>query len=310
MSIYKQIFATASIFAIAASALVMPTASAQFSVSIASNSTGYTFCTKPTATTAPITSFVANNGYSVETTPATITTAGTSTIYVVKTSDVNNYSSTSPFAAYSDLCNNPTAITIPTFLGHKTSYDLEIDVLTAATASVPAYYTVKATNKKIANTNPSSASIVKSCSGNNTVFTITGTEGDKVEHISNTINTSDYDVTPSGSTPLVITVKARNTNTPKAAGVFVYVKEILPATPAGATLDETTKLITINTDIDPVCVATVSSSSMSSSSMMSSAAAVTSSATAAASSKATVTIEEPAMNAGKGTSTVRTGGAY
>jgi hypothetical protein len=301
MSNYKQIFATASIFAIAASALVAPVANAA-DITINANSTGnYTYCLSGAAGSS-----IAPNGYNV-----VDTTTNTTTIYVVASTNANTTTQVCGITAAQVTAAaaetptrvitpvTPTALKLPAMPGHTTSYDL------AGSA------TVSTTNVKVKNTALSASNVVKTCDGIKTIYTITGTDGDEVEHVSNSIPTADYTVTPSGNKPLKITIEKKSGSTTTGVkGAFVYVKETLP-TVTGAvayTVDAVAENIQLQVDIDPTCVATVASSSMSSSS--SSAAAVTSSATAAASSKATVTIEEPTMNAGKGTSTVRTGGAY
>jgi hypothetical protein len=327
MSFYKQIFATASIFAIAATALITPSATA-YDVNIsASNSSGYTFCTKPATTGGN--SYKANDGYSTIVTTANGTSAGVSEIYVSNTSDVKSYSTpsgtlsdTNPdYSFLSNLCVSPSVLTIPTVSGHKTTYDLENNGTTTAstgvalsfTDNVPSVSKVVAKNIKIKNTNPGSANVVKSCEGDKTVFTISGTEGDLIEFVSTTIPSADFDVSNSSDNPLKVTVNKRSSTSVKATGVYIYFKEKAASPIAPATYDVTQDLVNIVTDIELNCVATVASSSVSSSSMMSSTPAVATSAAASATavvSSAKATVEVDAPSTAKGTSTVRTGGAY
>jgi hypothetical protein len=288
MSIYTKIFATASIFAIAASALISPVANAAEIVVNQSSTGNYTYCLTATAGSA-----IAPVGYNI-----LDTAANTATIYVVASANANTTTQT---------CTTvPSAIVLPAMPGHTTSYDLNGSAI------------VTTSNVKVKNTALTSANVVKSCEGTKTVFTITGTDGDEVNHISNSIPTADYDVTPSGTKPLKITVAKKSGSTSTGVtGAFIYVKEILPtvsATAVAYTVDEVASNVQLVADIAPSCTATVASSSVMASSSMaasSTAATTSSTATSAVAAKSSTTAPEVVVEGpGKGAATVRTGGAY
>ena len=302
MSIYKQIFATASVFAMTAALVITPSASAQNSVAGAvtttSNTNGYSFCS------------AAMNGYVVNDINGSIKTTSDATLrnfYVIRNADKTNDSCTNGFVKTNYL---------PVFANHTTTFDLD-------TNGAPV-------NVKVSNTNPSSYTVT--CSGTDTVLTVTDAERDLLT-LNQTVKADDFNVTSTNGNNNELKVTfSRKDSTVKTVNVAdIYITEGSVSGNAGqfrtdaygtsiavvtsaTTLDATAKVVKLAgiSIASPNCDSTlnVAPSSMTSSSMMSSS--MTSSSMMSSSSKAatttTTTTTTEVVTTGKG-STVRTGGA-
>ena len=310
MSIYKQILATASVFAMTAALVITPSAVAQNNsvaglVTTTSNTNGYSFCS------SAINGFVVNdiNGSIKTTTDSTLRN-----FYVIRNADKTNDSCTNGFVKTNYL---------PVFNNHTTTFDLDTD-------GAP-------TNVKLTNTNPSSYSVT--CSGTDTVVTITDAERDNLT-LSQVVKADDFNYPLNGTTgnnnELKVTFSRKDSTVKTVNVVDIYVAEGAVSGNAGqfrtdaegksiavvtstTTEDATPKVIKLagisiaSPSCDPALNVSSSSSMTSSSSMMSSSSAKSSmmsssSAVAGTTTTTTTTVTTDTMSIGKG-STVRTGGA-
>ena len=318
MSIYKQIFATASVFAIAASALISPSVNA----AVINNTTlpsGHILCALKSGN---------NTSSAIALASVVGTLQGESyTVHLV------NSSSCGLITGTPGTSGNASA-GISTFVFDTHATQLNISSLAAGTSTTPPTLVGTATyeNNIPKYTGPTTVNICLGVSKEYEIKFEDTPDNDFLEE-AGAIQTS------LGNNAFVRSVSANGSLTyfiKPTTQAFSTLNNTFTFTPAvreqansnrntavignnyGSTVS--TPVVTFKTVDTANCpTTTVSSSSMSSSSMMmssssmmmssSSVVAPVASAMAATSSKATVTIEEPATS-GKGGSTVRTGGAY
>jgi hypothetical protein len=291
MSIYKQIFATAGLFAMTAGLVVTPSASAEsYAGTITTNTTnnGYSYCSA-----ADGSGFVTDLGGSIKKT----SDASIRNFYVIANGNKVN-----------DTC--PAAFVKTNYItvadNHSTSFDLDAN-------GAP-------TNVKISNTNPSSYTVA--CSGTDTVLTINDAERDALT-LNQVVKADDFNVTSStnadGSLKVTFARKDSTVTTTNTSDVYVNEAAVsgiagqfrkdaegnmVAVSTSAVTEDATAKVVKLAgvTVKSPKCDDTLYTASSSSSVVSSSSSMVSSSSVVSSSAAATT------VSTGKG-STVRTGGA-
>lgn len=309
MSIYTKIFATASIFAIAASALITPAVSA--------GTTGIT-----------ISGYTAAQNYSL-----CLTSASNGSVQLVAGQNANQSQTISlsqtptvgapltytlSLRTGTDSCNGNVLSTSTTpivvYANHNTNVTI-VNTASAITSVVATPYNQKA----YVTSNGGNASInfcLNKIDSQTVVFT--DPDGDNlIEAATATVPTgfsASGAATANGTYTYTIYPNSTATNTLGASGSFTFsVKEQATAidTPVTAATVVNYSVSNSCASIQPVVA---SSSVMASSSMAASSTAsstsTAASAVAATSSKAAATVEVDAPSVGKGSATVRTGGAY
>jgi hypothetical protein len=312
MSIYKQIFATASIFAIAAAFVVTPSASAAGSIEVngyISNNTNQSLCLRQATTTAPAT-LVVSGVY-----PTSSASTATPTFPVAPSVSGTNYELYTVNGTASNSCTVGTAANVFGF----TAYDKHTALVTYPGTTAGSSFRTRDQLAAVTSTNGSN--VVNFCLGKTDKVTVTVTDPDgdlfstaptptipsDLIASAATVNGASisWDIQPTLNAAQTIGTKG-TINFAPAATNYQYTL----TTPDSSIYATPVTNLTFNVANSCAVVApVVSSSSMMSSS--SSAAAVTpASAVAAASSKATVEVSAPEVSSGKGSATVRTGGAY
>jgi hypothetical protein len=317
MSIYTKIFATASIFAIAASALVSPvTANAATGIVFTnkpSDTANYTVCIYKDSTAQS--GAVNATSFSI---PSNVSNTGDAyNVYI------NNSSSCFPLV-------NSTPVTASKFLlvnGHQTEVALaNYSATLAAVASSVAYNELpKLTGITTPKGSFGDVSNVSVCQGNTGAIKVTFEDPNMNEltgtNISDTdVQSSSFDVSTKGKlTYTIFPTTSAVANTTGFDVTFTASDLFVATTGTGTTINVapgpiTPKVIRFSVVTDCTNNTPVSSVVASSSVTASSTAATTSStaasAMAATSSKAAATVEVDAPSVGKGSATVRTGGAY
>jgi hypothetical protein len=308
MSIYKQIFATASIFAIAAALVITPSVSAgttgvEISGYVNSTTTD-SLCLRQLGTTQPAT-LVVSGAY-----PTSGSNTLSATLPVTPTVSGTSYEVFKVPGTASNSCTVLTAVapvTFKVFTNHTT--------LLTYNGTVGSY-TVRDQLAGVSSTNGSN--VINFCIGKTDAVTVTVTDLD-TDNITTAPTLTGTDLiisapTINGST-VTYTVQPTLTGS-QTLGTKATVNFALAASNyqyALGTVDSSiyaTPVTSITFNVGNSC--TVSTPVVSSSSMMSSSSSAAAVATPVASSsaKAVVSVEAPEMSSGKGTSTVRTGGAY
>jgi hypothetical protein len=309
MSIYKQIFATASIFAIAASALVSPVASAAEGVTITgySNSNpSYSLCIYGPGQTS------AN---------ATLISSGTSSSNINANLPVAPLPNGSTYNIFvqnaSNSCTNGSiaGVQVPftVFPRHMTTVPVTFSGTPAVLAANGASSIVNQSPYLSSN---SGNTTINLCLGKTDSVTLTFTDPDNdnlqqaaaplnlpsgMTYASNTSGgTITYTLYPSSNNVSVLGTIAGTATFSVQEQANSYQTAVGAAKTADITFNVSNTCSNTSTTV-------VSSSSMMSSS---SSAAAVATPVASSSAKAVVSVEAPEMNSGKGTSTVRTGGAY
>jgi hypothetical protein len=300
MSIYKQIFATASIFAIAASALISPMASAA-TVQISGNAlpSNVRLCAQDVGANGTQRSDVTNG--------ANLTGSVNGTEYKLFTTTLNSCTGSNT-ADYTAVTGNFFVLT-----NHVTTLSF--------TGSAAPYGVTAAYDNNAPRYNGDTTFSI--CQGDSRFINVlvTDSDNDVLNGTFTVANTSDAFVTvtypQNGQVNFQIEPKSSfyNTQNTTSGNITLNTTQANLSTTALTTSvfgsnAAVANVISLRTVSCPNGIPTAKSSSSMMSSSSSMAAPVASAATAVASSsaKATVTVEEP--SAGKGTSTVRTGGAY
>jgi hypothetical protein len=320
MSIYKQIFATASIFAIAASALISPAVSAanpgQTGIEITgySNSNpNYSLCLyasglSQTRSNAVVVATSASNTVNAN---VNLAPNANGSIYTLFLQNANN-NCTNGSQAGGD-------VTFTVYPNHTTTVPVTV-------SGTPLVLTASTTAGQVVNTQPTriSASQINLCVSKTDAvkFEITDADNDFLQVGANPSLPSGMTYTTDTGTrgKLTYTLYPSQGNvsqTGTISGTFTLTAAEQPDSVRATAGDSVPFTVSFNvstscTNSGTGSTVTVSSSSMSSSSMMmssSSMAAPVASAVAVASSKA-ATVEIDAPSTGKGSATVRTGGAY
>jgi hypothetical protein len=301
MSIYKQIFATASIFAIAATALVSPMASAA-SVQISGNAlpSNVRLCAQDVGTSGTQRTDVTNG--------ATLTGSVNGIEYKLFTTSLNNCtgSNTTDYTTvtnnFSVLTNHVTTLSF-TGTGPYTvtpTYDNNAPRYNGDTTFSVCQGDSRFINILVTDADADVLNGTFTGNGNNAFVTVTYPQNGQVNYqiepksaFYNTQNTTAADI-------VLSTTQSNLNTTALTTAVFG----------SNAAVTTTISLRTVSCPNGiPSNSSAKSSSSMSSSSMMSSSsAAPVASAAAVSSTPATVVVDAPSV--GKGVNTVRTGGAY
>jgi hypothetical protein len=310
MSIYKQIFATASIFAIAASALVSPVG--------ASAATTLTFTNKPSDTSnysvCVFKKGSAQSG-SVKAESFSIPTISNSNgdVYVAY---INNSSTCFPLVNATPTASSEFVLVN----GHQTEVALaSYSAAAVAVSTVSVYNEIPTLTNVVTSKGTFTGSTATLCQGNTTAVKVTFNDVNTNELVgtisaggANFQGTPVIDTSVKGQVTFTVyptTSAVANTTgfnaTFTASDVFTPTAS-LPAPTVTVAPAVFTKEIRFSVVSDCTVTATVSSSSMMSSS---SSAAAVATPVASSSAKATIDVGEPTTS-GKGGSTVRTGGAY
>jgi hypothetical protein len=306
MSIYTKIFATASIFAIAATALVSPVTAnaATLNLTNATLPSGHLLCV------------IADGGLSTSGTNvssgASLTATKDGTKYTIVLVNSNS-------CANATATNTSAASTFYAYTNHSTQ--LAIGAITPGTVT-PAAVPVFTATPTYANVIPvyNGDNTINICLGNTNSYTVQFTDADNdtlVESIAPVFPAAQAFVTSTnaaGSITYTVQPQTQAYSTLNNSFTVKFdVKEealtnVIPA-PYGAVLSKTITFKTVD-----ACTPAPKSSVVASSSVTASSTAATTSSTAAsataAKSSTTATVEVDAPSAGKGSATVRTGGAY